>query len=78
MLTHPTTGGVLASFATLADVMLAEPGALLLFTGPRVIEQTTREKLPPSFGRAESSLVHGQIDMVVAPARPEAAASAVC
>ena len=48
MLTHPTTGGVLASFATLADVILAEPGALLLFTGPRVIEQTTREKLPPA------------------------------
>ncbi|MBK5255185.1 MAG: acetyl-CoA carboxylase, carboxyltransferase subunit beta [Vicinamibacteria bacterium] len=65
VLTHPTTGGVLASFATLADVMLAEPGALLLFAGPRVIEQTTREKLPPGFGRSESSLVHGQIDLVV-------------
>ena len=65
VLTHPTTGGVLASFATLADVMLAEPGALLLFTGPRVIEQTTREKLPPGFGRSESSLAHGQIDLVV-------------
>jgi acetyl-CoA carboxylase carboxyl transferase subunit beta len=65
VLTHPTTGGVLASFATLADVMLAEPGALLLFAGPRVIEQTTREKLPPDFGRSESSLAHGQIDLVV-------------
>jgi acetyl-CoA carboxylase carboxyl transferase subunit beta len=65
ILTHPTTGGVLASFATLADVMLAEPGALLLFAGPRVIEQTTREKLPPGFGRSESSLAHGQIDLVV-------------
>lgn len=65
VLTHPTTGGVLASFATLADVILAEPGALLTFTGPRVIEQTTREKLPPGFGSAESNLAHGQIDMVV-------------
>jgi acetyl-CoA carboxylase beta subunit len=65
VLTHPTTGGVLASFATLADVVLAEPGALLCFTGPRVIEQTTREKLPPDFGRAEGGLAHGQIDMVV-------------
>jgi acetyl-CoA carboxylase carboxyl transferase subunit beta len=65
VLTHPTTGGVLASFATLADVVMAEPGALLCFTGPRVIEQTTREKLPADFGRAEGSLAHGQIDMVV-------------
>ena len=65
VLTHPTTGGVLASFATLADVILAEPGAFLTFTGPRVIEQTTREKLPPGFGSAESNFAHGQIDMVV-------------
>jgi acetyl-CoA carboxylase carboxyl transferase subunit beta len=65
ILTHPTTGGVLASFATLADVILAEPGALLTFAGPRVIEQTTREKLPPGFGSAESNFAHGQIDMVV-------------
>jgi acetyl-CoA carboxylase carboxyl transferase subunit beta len=65
VLTHPTTGGVLASFATLADVILAEPGAFLTFTGPRVIEQTTREKLPPGFGSAESNFDHGQIDMVV-------------
>lgn len=65
VLTHPTTGGVLASFATLADVILAEPGALLVFAGPRVIEQTTREKLPPGFGRSESGLAHGQIDLVV-------------
>jgi acetyl-CoA carboxylase carboxyl transferase subunit beta len=69
VLTHPTTGGVLASFATLADVIVAEPGALLCFTGPRVIEQTTREKLPEDFGLAEGSLLHGQIDMVVP--RPE-------
>lgn len=65
VLTHPTTGGVLASFASLADVVIAEPGALLCFAGPRVIEQTTREKLAPDFGRAESNLEHGQIDMVV-------------
>jgi acetyl-CoA carboxylase carboxyl transferase subunit beta len=65
VLTHPTTGGVLASFSTLADVILAEPGTLLTFAGPRVIEQTTREKLPPGFGSAESNLEHGQIDMVV-------------
>jgi acetyl-CoA carboxylase carboxyl transferase beta subunit len=65
VLTHPTTGGVLASFATLADVVLAEPGTFLTFAGPRVIEQTTREKLPPGFGSAESNLEHGQIDMIV-------------
>ncbi|GAB4248364.1 MAG: acetyl-CoA carboxylase, carboxyltransferase subunit beta [Thermoleophilia bacterium] len=65
VLAHPTTGGVLASFASLADVIMAEPGALLCFAGPRVIEQTTREKLPEGFGRAESILEHGQIDMVV-------------
>jgi acetyl-CoA carboxylase carboxyl transferase subunit beta len=65
VLTHPTTGGVLASFATLADVIMAEPGALLSFTGPRVIEQTVKEKLPEGFGRAESNLEHGQIDMIV-------------
>jgi len=65
VLTHPTTGGVLASFATLADVTLAEPGALLLFAGRRVIEQTTREKLPESFGLSESHLTNGQLDMIV-------------
>jgi acetyl-CoA carboxylase carboxyl transferase subunit beta len=63
VLAHPTTGGVLASFATLADTIVAEPGALLLFTGQRVIEQTTREKLPADFGRA--NVIHGQVDMVV-------------
>ncbi len=65
VLAHPTTGGVLASFATLADVIMAEPGALLCFAGPRVIEQTTREKLPEGFGRAEANLENGQLDMVV-------------
>lgn len=65
VLTHPTTGGVMASFATLADVIIAEPGALLCFSGPRVIEQTIKEKLPDDFGLAESNLDHGQIDMIV-------------
>ncbi|MGI5940226.1 MAG: acetyl-CoA carboxylase carboxyltransferase subunit beta [Thermoleophilia bacterium] len=65
ILTHPTTGGVLASFATVADIILAEPGAVMRFAGARVIEQTTREKLPPDFGSSESQLAHGQIDMVV-------------
>ena len=65
ILTHPTTGGVLASFATVADVILAEPGAVMSFAGARIIEQTTREKLPPDFGSSESQLAHGQVDMVV-------------
>lgn len=69
VLTHPTTGGVLASFATLADVIVAEPGALLCFAGPRVIEQNIKEKLPEDFGLAESNLKHGHIDMIVP--RPE-------
>ena len=56
VLAHPTTGGVWASFASLGDVTYAEPGALIAFSGPRVIEQTTREKLPPDFGRAETQL----------------------
>jgi acetyl-CoA carboxylase carboxyl transferase subunit beta len=65
ILAHPTTGGVWASFAALGDVTYAEPGALIAFSGPRVIEQTTREKLPPDFGRAETQLYNGQIDAVV-------------
>lgn len=65
ILTHPTTGGVFASFSTVADVIMAEPGAVMQFAGTRVIEQTTREKLPPDFGSSEKQLVHGQIDMVV-------------
>jgi acetyl-CoA carboxylase carboxyl transferase subunit beta len=65
ILTHPTTGGVLASFATLADILIAEPGALIGFTGPRVIEQTIRQRLPKDFQRAEFLLEHGQVDMVV-------------
>jgi len=65
ILTHPTTGGVFASFSTVADVIVAEPGAVMSFAGARVIEQTTREKLPPGFGSSESQLAHGQVDLVV-------------
>lgn len=65
VLTHPTTGGVLASFPALADVIIAEPGALVGFTGARVIEQTIREKLPDGFQTAEFMLDHGMVDMVV-------------
>jgi acetyl-CoA carboxylase carboxyl transferase subunit beta len=65
ILTHPTTGGVFASFATVADIIIAEPGAVMQFAGSRIIEQTTREKLPPDFGSSEKQLAHGQVDMVV-------------
>ncbi len=65
VLTHPTTGGLLASFASLGDVLLAEPGALMSFAGPRVVQQTTREKLPDDFGRAEQNLRFGHIDAIV-------------
>ena len=65
VLTHPTTGGLLASFASLGDVLLAEPGALMSFAGPRVVAQTTREKLPDDFGLAESNLRFGHIDQIV-------------
>ncbi len=66
VLTHPTTGGVLASFASLGDVVVAEPGALMSFAGPRVVAQTTREKLPDDFGRAESNFRFGHLDGIVA------------
>ena len=65
VIAHPTTGGVLASFATLGDVLLAEPGALMSFAGPRVVQQTTRERLPDDFGLAESNLRFGHIDAIV-------------
>jgi acetyl-CoA carboxylase carboxyl transferase subunit beta len=65
VLAHPTTGGVLASFASLGDILLAEPNALMSFAGPRVVQQTTREKLPDDFGRAESNLRYGHVDAVV-------------
>jgi acetyl-CoA carboxylase carboxyl transferase subunit beta len=69
IMAHPTTAGVLASFASLGDVIVAEPGALLSFTGPRVVQQTTREKLPEDFGLAESNLRFGHVDAIVP--RPE-------
>ncbi len=65
VLTDPTTGGVAASFAMLGDVILAEPNALVGFAGPRVIEQTIRQKLPAGFQRSEFLLKHGFVDRVV-------------
>jgi acetyl-CoA carboxylase carboxyl transferase subunit beta len=65
VLTHPTMGGVSASLAMLGDVQIAEPKALIGFAGPRVIEQTVRQKLPPGFQRAEFLLDHGAIDLIV-------------
>ena len=65
ILTDPTTGGVTASFAMLGDLNLAEPRALIGFAGPRVIEQTIRQKLPEGFQRSEFLLEHGMLDMVV-------------
>ncbi|MDD2689361.1 MAG: acetyl-CoA carboxylase, carboxyltransferase subunit beta [Candidatus Omnitrophica bacterium] len=65
VLTNPTMAGVMASFAGIADVIIAEPKALIGFTGPRVIEQTIRQKLPPGFQRSEFLLEHGLIDMIV-------------
>jgi acetyl-CoA carboxylase carboxyl transferase subunit beta len=65
VMAHPTTAGVLASFASLGDVIVAEPGALLSFTGPRVVQQTTREKLPDDFGLAESNFRYGHLDAIV-------------
>lgn len=65
VLTHPTTGGVSASFATLGDVILAEPGALVGFAGPRVIKDTTKQTLPPGFQTSEFLLKHGLIDQIV-------------
>jgi acetyl-CoA carboxylase carboxyl transferase subunit beta len=65
LLTNPTMGGVTASFATLADIVLAEPGARVGFAGPLVIEQTIRAKLPKGFQSAESMLEHGMLDAIV-------------
>ena len=64
VLTHPTTGGVSASFAMLGDINIAEPEALIGFAGPRVIEQTVREKLPEGFQRSEFLVEHGAIDQI--------------
>ena len=65
VLTHPTTGGVMASFASLGDVTIAEPGALLAFTGPRVVQQIIKEKLPDDFGSSEQNLRFGHIDAIL-------------
>jgi acetyl-CoA carboxylase carboxyl transferase subunit beta len=64
-LTDPTTGGVTASYAMLGDLIIAEPGALIGFAGPRIIEQTIRQKLPEGFQRAEFLLAHGMVDAIV-------------
>ncbi len=69
VMAHPTTAGVLASFGSLGDVTIAEPGALIAFTGPRVVQQTTRERLPDDFGLAEQNLRFGHLDAIVR--RPE-------
>jgi acetyl-CoA carboxylase carboxyl transferase subunit beta len=65
LLTDPTTGGVTASFASLGDIILAEPGALVAFTGPRVVEQFMHQKLPKDTNTSEFELAHGMIDAVV-------------
>lgn len=65
LLTDPTTGGTTASFATITDIIIAEPGALIAFAGPRVIEQTIRQKLPEGFQRSEFAKKHGLIDAIV-------------
>ena len=65
VLTHPTTGGVTASFATLGDVIMAEPGCMIGFAGPRVIKETTHQDLPAGFQTAEFLLEHGLVDMIV-------------
>ncbi|HPE85339.1 MAG TPA: acetyl-CoA carboxylase carboxyltransferase subunit beta, partial [Chlamydiales bacterium] len=65
VLTNPTTGGVTASFASLGDIIVAEPGALIGFAGPRVVEQITKEKLPPNAQRSEFLLEKGMLDCIV-------------
>jgi len=65
VLTNPTMGGIMASFAGVGDIIIAEPGALIGFAGPRVVEQTIRQKLPTGFQRSEFLLAHGMIDMIV-------------
>jgi len=78
VLTNPTTGGVTASYAMLGDVHIAEPGALIGFAGPRVIEQTVRETLPEGFQRAEYLKAHGMVDMVVPRAELKATIARLC
>ena len=65
MLTHPTTAGVMASYASVGDLIIAEPGAMIGFAGPRVIKDTTQAELPPGFQTAEFLLDHGLIDAIV-------------
>jgi acetyl-CoA carboxylase carboxyl transferase subunit beta len=65
VLTHPTTGGVTASFATLGDLILAEPKCMIGFAGPRVVKETTHADLPPGFQTAEFMMQHGLVDMIV-------------
>lgn len=65
VLTHPTTAGVMASYATVGDLIIAEPGAMIGFAGPRVIKDTTQAELPPGFQTAEFLLEHGLIDAIV-------------
>jgi acetyl-CoA carboxylase carboxyl transferase subunit beta len=65
VITNPTSGGVSASFATLADIIIAEPNSLFCFAGPRVIKQTIKKSIPPDFGSAERNLKNGQVDMIV-------------
>jgi len=77
VLTDPTTGGVAASFAMLGDVIISEPGALVGFAGPRVIEQTIQQKLPEGFQRAEFLLEHGMVDMIVERSRLKATLSTI-
>jgi acetyl-CoA carboxylase carboxyl transferase subunit beta len=78
VLTDPTTGGITASYAMLGDVHIAEPGALIGFAGPRVIEQTIREKLPDGFQKAEYLKEHGMVDMVVPRAEMRATLARLC
>jgi acetyl-CoA carboxylase carboxyl transferase subunit beta len=65
IITNPTTGGVSASFTTVADIIISEPGALFCFAGPRVVEQTIKKSVPADFGLADRNLKNGQIDMIV-------------
>jgi acetyl-CoA carboxylase carboxyl transferase subunit beta len=65
VITNPTSGGVSASFATVADIIIAEPGALFCFAGPRVVKQTIKKNLPSDFGTSERNLKNGQVDMIV-------------
>jgi len=65
VITHPTTGGVSASFSTVADIIIAEPQALFCFAGPRVVKQTMKKKIPKDFGLSERNLLNGQVDMIV-------------